>query len=104
MNLKTTPFKFIRNGTADEPNPNACIFAAEFQIADDGTPESETFLRVEVETNSTATNSGNGVRLILHSKHGGEREICDGAAEFDDVARLLYGCATVETVKTIVPR
>lgn len=75
------------------------VFEALFQLPDDGCPDSEQFLRVQVET------SGSHACMHLWARsRSGDYEIGDiESVPLSAVTRLLYGAARVRTVRVIEP-
>lgn len=74
-------------------------YEARFPIADDGTPDNEQFLRVVIHTTGATAE----VRISRWSRHSEAIVLDTNEVNFDAVAQLLYGAATVVTAKRLQP-
>jgi len=99
------PFKYVKDSRDFCDNIDGSVYEAQFQIADDGCPGSEQFLRVTVTTHDEGEQE---IKLAVVSNANPDKIRSLGTCHvephnLDNLGCLLYGAAHVVTKKTIQP-
>ena len=90
------PFKYSK----DNEDKDGSIFELRTQLEDDGCPDSERFLRIQVITHDLRPST---VILDIVGKNKMRRIGFFETGDIAGIADLLYGAAKIVTVQTIEP-